>query len=65
MNSVHRRDQLFFILVKPRAPFFLRLQIDEKLGIEKSGGVGSVVRAAGLAGALRHFRKGAQRVGGA
>ena len=51
--AIHGRDQLFFVLVKNRPPFFFRLQIDEIFGIEEAGGVGSVVGTAHLAGALR------------
>ena len=47
---IHRRDQLVFVLMEDRPPFFLRLQIDEVLGVEEARRVGAVVRTADLAG---------------
>ena len=51
--AVHGGDQFLFVLVERRPPLLLRLQVDEVLGIEEAGGVGSVVGPADLAGALR------------
>ena len=42
-----------FVLMEAGTPLFLRLQIDEIFGIEKAGGVRSIVRTPHLAGALR------------
>ena len=54
---VDRGDQRFLVLVEDGAPFLLRFQIDEVLGIEKTGGVGAIVGPARLADHLRHLRE--------
>src|SRR5580704_16600236 len=46
--------------MKYRPPFFLGLQIDEELGVEKARGVRPVVGPAHLAGTMWDLRKGAQ-----
>ena len=54
---VHGGDDFVLVLVKAGPPLLLGLQIGEVLGIEEAGGIGSVVRTPGLAGALGHFGK--------
>ncbi len=58
--TVHGRDEFVFILVKRGAPLFLGLQVDEVFGIEETGGVGAVVGASHLAGALGYLGPGAK-----
>ena len=41
-------------------PLLFRFQVDEVFGVKEAGVIGSVVRTPHLAGALRHFGKGAQ-----
>ena len=53
----HGGDDFFFVLVEGRPPLFFLLQVDEVFGVEKSRRIGSVIRPANLAGALRHLRK--------
>src|SRR5208337_5448484 len=48
------------VFVEDRAPFFFRLEVNEIFGVEETGIVRSIVRAADLAGALRNFGKRAK-----
>src|SRR5271163_2945069 len=44
--------------MKYGAPFFFRLEIDKKLGIEESRSIGPIIRTPHLTPALRNFREG-------
>ena len=62
--ALHGGDEFFFIFVEDGTPFFFGFEIDEVFGIEKAGGIGSVVGTAHLAGALRNFGKRAEHDAG-
>src|SRR5580704_5577881 len=55
--AIHGGNQFVLILVKDGPPLILRLQVHKIFGIEKTSGVGAVIRAAHLRDDLRYLRK--------
>ena len=51
-------SSLFF--VEDGTPLFFGFEVDEVFGVEEAGGIGAVVGASDLAGALRDFRERAE-----
>jgi len=49
--------QLVFVFAEHRPPLPFRLEVNEKLGIEKAGGIGAVIRSPGLTGTVRDLGK--------
>ena len=61
--AVHGRDQLVFVLDETCGRHCsLGFKSDEVFGIEKAGGIGTVVRTAGLTRALASLRETKQRM---
>ncbi len=58
--ALHGGDQFILVFMECRAPLLFRFQVNEVLGVEKPGVVGSIVRTPDLAGALRDFRERAK-----
>ncbi len=62
--AVHRSDEFVFVLVKHRPPFFLRFEIYEIFGVEKTGRVGAVIGPSHLACRHGDFGKRSQNDAG-
>ncbi len=62
--ALHRGDHSFLVFVKHRPPLFLGFQVHEVLGIEKTRGIRSVIRASYLARALSNLGKGTKHDAG-
>src|SRR5260370_272891 len=63
--AVHRGDEFLFALMKCWPPFIMRLQVNKKLGVAESPGVGAVIRPASLRYDCFHLWGGRKDIAGA